>query len=155
MAHHPSADRQNGAAVLGYRNELRRRNRSPAQMCPAYQGLSARYRSCLDIYFRLAIQGESPTFQRTPRALLDGLPCHGSRIHRRLEELETLAAVFFGLIHRGIRVFDERLRVRPVVGKDAYANAGGDVQIMQVDRMRLRHVAKYTARHDGGVLCLL
>ena len=47
------------------------------------------------------------------------------------EKLVALPAVFLGLVHRGVGVLDQRLRIGPVVGVHAHADAGGDVEIVR------------------------
>ena len=88
----------------------------------------------VEIDLRLVVQRELLALQRPAQALFDRLPLHGARVHRRLEELIALAAVFLGLVHRGVGVLDQRLGIQAVVGVDADADADGDVQIVLVDR---------------------
>ena len=98
------------------------------------------------------MDGKFLPFQGPPQAFFDGLPLHRPDVHRRLEEFVALTAVFLGLIHGRVGVFDERLRVQSVVGKDADADAGGDVKVMVVDGVGFGHGLKHAPRRDGGVL---
>ncbi len=80
------------------------------------------------------------------------LPLHGPDIHRRLEKLKAPAPVFLGLIHRGVCVLDERIRIQAIVWIDAHADAGGDVKIVLIDGMRLCHRLQYSSRRNGCIL---
>ena len=66
----------------------------------------------LQIDLRLVVQREFLPLQGAPQALLDRLPLHGADVHRRLEELIALAPVLLGLVHRGVGVLDQRLRIQ-------------------------------------------
>ena len=154
FAKDPVADRQNEAAVFRDGNELRRRDRPSSGMRPAYQRFRAGNLSRPQIDLRLVVQREFLPFQGAPQTLLDGLPLHGADVHGRLEKLIALAPIFLCLVHRGVRVLDERLRIQAVVGIDAHANAGGDVKIVLVDGMSLRHRLQHSSRRDGSIFRL-
>ena len=66
----------------------------------------------------------------------------------------ALPPVFLGLVHRGVRVLDQRLRIQAVVGIDAHANAGGDVKIVLVDGMRLATACSILLRRHGSIFRL-
>jgi hypothetical protein len=66
----------------------------------------------------------------------------------------ALAPIFLRLVHRGVRVLDERLRIQAVVGIDAHADAGGDVKIVFVDGMALCHRLQHPLRRDGRIFPL-
>ncbi len=108
-------------------------------MRPADQRFRPGDRSGPQIDLRLVVQREFLPFQGAPQALLDGLPLHRADVHGGLEKLIALASIFLCLIHRGVRVLDQRLGIQAVVGIDAHADAGGDMEIVLVDGMGFRH----------------
>ena len=130
FAQHPIADGHDQAAVFGNGNEIRWRDQPAQGMGPAEQCFRAGDFSGLEIDLGLIVQCEFLALESAPQTLLDGLPLDGADVHGGLEKLITLAAVFLGLIHGGVGVLDERLGVQAVVGIDADADAGGDVQIV-------------------------
>ena len=73
-----------------------------------------------------------------PQVLLEGLPLHGPDVHFLPEKLQGPVPAFLGLVHCGIRVLDERLRIQTVVGIEAHANACGDVKNAVADGVSLR-----------------
>ena len=142
---------QNEAAVFRNRNELRGRDRPADGMGPAQQGFRSGDLSRLQVDLGLVVDGKFLPFQGPPQALFDGLPLHRPDVHRRLEKLVALTAVFLGLVHGRVRVFDERLRVQAVVGIDAHADAGGDVKIVLVDGVGFGHGLQHSSRRNGGI----
>jgi hypothetical protein len=72
-------------------------------------------------------------------------------VHRRREKLVVVAPIVLCLVHRGIRVLDQRLRIRAVIGIHANADAGGDVQIVLIDGVSLPHRLQHPLRHDRGI----
>ena len=111
FAQDPCTDRQDEAAVFRDGNELRRRDRPPRGMRPAYQRFRPGNRSRPQIDLRLVVQRQFLPLQGAPQALLDGLPLDGADVHGRLEELIALAPLFLRLVHRGVGVLDQRLRI--------------------------------------------
>ena len=87
-------------------------------------------------------------FQGAPQVPLNGLPLHGPEVHSRLEKLICLTPVFLRLIHGGVRILDQGLRILAVVGINTDANAGGDVKIVLVDEMSFGHRPKHSSRGD-------
>ena len=121
-------------------------------MGPAQQGFRSGDLSRLQADLGLIVDRKFLPFQGPPQALFDGLPLHRPDVHRRLEEFVALTAVFLGLVHGRVRVFDERLRIQPIVGKDAHADAGGDMKIVVVDGVGFGHGLKHSPRRNGGIL---
>ena len=151
----PVADRQNQAAVLRYGNKLCRRDSSSNGMRPAYQCFRAGNLSCSQIDLGLVVQREFLPFQGAPQALFDELPLYGSDVHGWLEKLIALPSVFLCLVHRGIRVLDECLGIQTVVWIDTQADACGDVKIVPVDRVSLRHRLQHSSRRNGSIFRLV
>ena len=69
-------------------------------------------------------------------------------------ELEIVLAFLFGVIHRGIRVLHERLRVRGVGWEGRNADAGRNAAFLSRDLDRLNRRGEELARHLSGLLRL-
>ena len=124
-------------------------------MGPTQQCLRASDFSSPQIDLRLVVQREFLPFQCAAKVLLDGLPLDGANVHRWLEKLIALPSILLGLIHRRVRVLDQRFSIQSVVGIDAHAYTRGDVKIVLVDGMSLRHYLQHSSRGNGGVFGLL
>ncbi len=59
-----------------------------------------------------------------------------ARVHRRLEELEAVAAFVLGAVHRQVGVLEQGVGVLRVVGVDADAQAGRHHQLAAFDLHR-------------------
>ena len=66
----------------------------------------------------------------------------------------ALPPVLLGLLHCGVRVLYECLRILSILGKYARADAGGEVQIVLVNGMRLGQRLRHSARGDRLVFGL-
>ena len=73
---------------------------------PAYQRLYSRDLTRVEIYLRLIMQQELFALEGAAQATFEGLPLYGLQIHFRLEELEIVAPVFLGVVHRRVRILD-------------------------------------------------
>jgi hypothetical protein len=80
----------------------------------------------------------------------DALQC--LRVHDGIEELAIVSALFFRLIHGGVRGFDQRLGVGAVLGEDADADGGGDVELASFDVERVADGFEDFLRDERGVL---
>ena len=105
-------------------------------MHPADQRLGAGHRSGFEIDLRLVVQHELAPGEGAMQAGFDPLPLDGPCVHLPLEELIVVPAAFLGVVHRGVRALDQRLRIRTVVGVDADADGGGDMQLVVRDVVR-------------------
>ena len=101
-------------------------------MLPAYQRLDAHDRTRLQIHPRLVMQDEFPSLQGVAQAVFED--CRSTaRMFIPLEELVGVAPSFLRVVHRGIRVLQQRLRIRPVLRVSGDAYACGKVQLVLVD----------------------
>ena len=123
-------------------------------MHPAQQCFRPGNRSRLQIDLRLLVHRELVPFQGKPQILLDGLPLDRSDVDGTLERHIAPAPAFLGLVHRGGRVLDDRLRILAVFGIDADANACRDAKIVLVDGMSLCYRPRYFSRGNSSVFRL-
>ena len=79
--------------------------------------------------------------------------CRSARVpvHLRLEELIGVAATVLGAVHREIRMFQQCLGLRAVIGIGDDSNACGEMQILLVDAMRRAQGEEYFLGGDGRI----
>ncbi len=123
-------------------------------MGPAQQRFSAGNLTDRQIDFGLIVQREFVAFQSATQTFFDGLPRDRALVHGRLEKFIAVMPVLFSLIHGEIGIFYQCFGVPAIVGIDADADAGGDVQIVVIDPMRFAYGLEYSSRGDGGIFCL-
>ncbi len=155
LAQDPLADRQNQTSVFRDRHKLRRRDESSVRMQPAYQRLGAGNRTRLEIDFRLVMQHKLLPLQGVPQAAFDGLQLDGPNVHVPLKELVTVAPIFLGVVHRGIRVPDQGLCILTVGRKGADANTHRDIEVVAANAMGRRQRREHFGCRDGCVFYLI
>lgn len=72
-------------------------------------------------------------------------------VHRRLEEAVAGAAQALGVVHRGVRVGQQRMGVLAVIRVDGDADAGGHQHLVAVHHHRPRDGFDQAVGHIGGV----
>ena len=102
------------SSAIGH--ELRGRHESALRMTPADERLGADDRAGLQIHLRLVVQHELLPLEGAAQAALERLPLDGADVHVRLEELIVVAPAVLGVVHRGVRILDQCLRVLPSSG---------------------------------------
>src|ERR1700684_4041591 len=102
-------------------------------MQPAYQRLGTRYLSRLKVYLWLVMQHKFLAFQSTAKVSFDGLALDAPGVHIRLEELVSAATSFLALIHGGIRVLQQGIRVLTVFWVRTHAYACRELQVILVN----------------------
>src|SRR5260370_40022531 len=106
-------------------------------MLPAYERLDTSDGSCLEIYLWLVVQQQLLAFNRVSQLAFQGLTLDGVETHICSKELAIVAPTLLGVVHRGIGIFDQRLRILTVVGVGAYADAHGNAETVFADDVRL------------------
>ncbi len=86
-------------------------------------------RLVLKIHARLVVQQELIALQRATQAALHREPLGHQRVQLAREELEIVPAAFLRAIHRRVRVLQQRLRVRAVVGIERDADTAAHVEL--------------------------
>ena len=89
------------------------------------------------------------------QAALEELSLHGTHVHVLGKELVVIASLVLGVVHRGVRALDQRLRIGAVVGVDADANTRGDMEFLLGDTVRCRQRQEHLFRTEGRILCAL
>src|SRR5580704_3560680 len=98
-------------------------------MRPTDQRFGAGNRARFQIDLWLVMEREFLAFKSTAQTFLDRLALHCPDVHSWFEKLVALTSIFFCLVHRGVRVLDERLGIQAIIRIDADANTCGDVQV--------------------------
>src|ERR1700736_3208393 len=84
----------------------------------------------------------------------DRLPLDDLQIHFRLEDLEIVAALFLGVIHRGISILYQGFGILSVLRVHADTDAAIDIEIVTFDEMGQAERLKYLSGADGYVLAI-
>ncbi len=135
------ADLDDGAGILGQRDEIDRRDQAAGRVTPAQQRLIAVHAVVLDVDDRLVEELELA-------ALGDGAAQIGlevealdrGRVHRRLERLGLVAAGGLRLVERQVGVPQQL--VTALAGGlrgEHVADAGRHLELAALDRDRMRH----------------
>src|SRR5580658_1402016 len=133
---HPTANREYQATIFCDGHELGRRQESSIRVPPAYQCLHPSDFTGVQIYLRLIVQHELFSLEGSAQAAFQSLPLDCLQIHIRLEELEIVATVFLGVIHRCVRILDQCFGILSVSWVDADTDAAIDMQILSRDGVR-------------------
>src|SRR5882762_10191946 len=104
-------------------------------MQPAYQRFGAGNRTSLKIDLRLVMQHKLLSLQGVSQAAFEGLQLDSPNVHVPLKELVTVTPIFLGVVHRGIRILDQGLRILTVIRKGADANTHCDIEVVPVNAM--------------------
>ncbi len=73
-------------------------------------------------------------------------------IHLLRKKLVVVASGSLGLVHRDIAVFEQRLRVGPIVREHGDADTGADVQLLLLELVRQQQGVQQLLRHRSGIL---
>jgi hypothetical protein len=73
----------------------------------------------------------------------------GPDVHVLLEEMVVVAPLSLGLVHRGVRILDQGIRIVTVLGVDTNANARAYMDITLGDGVRHRKRNEYLLRTDS------
>jgi hypothetical protein len=110
-------------------------------MLPAHQRLEGVDHAGLQVHPRLVEQAQLLPLDRAPQALLHRQALVGELVHLGGEELEGVAPLGLGAVHRRVRVLEQRLHVRAVLRMRLMPGAAGDVQLAAAHLHRLAHLA--------------
>ena len=102
-------------------------------MLPAHQRLERHDAIGLDVDHRLVVHVELLLLERRAQARLDGHALLQLAIHRRVEELEVVAAAILRLIHRRVRLTQQLADSRAIARAKAHADADGRHERAAVD----------------------
>jgi hypothetical protein len=119
---------------------------------PAQKGLGAHHAPGPGLHDGLVLEGELAQADRLAQAALEGQPLLGLRVHVRLVEVEGVAALLLGAVHRDVRALEQRLHVGAVLRVEGDAGAGGDVELAPVEMEGLPQHLAQLAGHDHRVL---
>ena len=124
-------------ALLGDRDELRRRHRTAVRVRPARQRLGADQGAGLQIHDRLIGHRDPVILDRRSEVLPDPNAIDEGRPHRGFEEVVSGQAAILGHVHREVGVPDQGVRaVRRPAHRDPDARLGHDRVAVDLDRHR-------------------
>ena len=111
--------------------------------------------SHLQIDLVLVVQLEFVPFKGVPQILIERLALYSVDVDVGLEVLIALAPVLLGLIHRGVRILEECIRILAVAGIEADANARCDVDLKVIDGMSFRERFQQPSCRIGDIFSLV
>jgi hypothetical protein len=118
---HPVADGVAEAGLLGERDEALRQHHAALGIVPAQQRLRAVHRPVGEIDDRLVVQRELVVAQRAAQRRLDVQALRAPLGELRGEEAEAVSPELLRVVHRGVGILQQRLRVGAVVGMQGQA----------------------------------
>ena len=123
------------ADLLGDGDELGRRAAAHLGMIPARQRLEAGDRAVLEPHDRLIEDRDLVALERAPQLRFERQPIGLARPHRRLEQLDAVAADALGVIHRELGVLEHLLgAVRLAVAeRNAHRSGEEDLAVVEGD----------------------
>ncbi len=148
-AQHPFADLDDLAAILGHRDELRRRDRPELGMVPAQQSFGADQATVLDGDLRLVVQHEFVALDGMAQLISQLQVARRIKLHGLREEAEGVATLILGPIHCGVGVFGQGLHVISVIRIERDADADRGDHLMRFVAERPRNHVEQLAGHLG------
>src|SRR5260370_39907915 len=100
------------------------------------------------------MQQEFLPFHGAAEPAFDRLPLDDLQIHFSPEDLEIVAALFLGVVHRGIGILYQRFGILSVLRVHADTNAAIDIEIVTFDEMEQAERLKYLSCAAGNVLAI-
>ena len=144
-AQHPASDRDDHAVVLGDRDELVRHDRAELGMFPTEECLESDDVVGFELDDRLVDELELVSLEGVGELVLELEALDGGGSHGRFVDDPTRLAGRLGLVHRNVRVAQQRGGGRLGVGVgDADAGRHGDVVVAE------RHRGREALQHALG-----
>src|SRR5260370_15782889 len=100
------------------------------------------------------MQQEYCQFDGEAEPALDRLPLDDVQIHFSPEDLEIVAALFLGVVHRGIGILYQRFGILSVLRVHADTDAAIDIEIVAFDEMGQAERLKYLSGAASNVLAI-
>src|SRR5260221_12426787 len=100
------------------------------------------------------MQQEFLPFHCAAEPAFDRLALDDLQIHFSPEDLEIVAALFLGVVHRGIGILYQRFGILSVLRVHANTDAAIDIEIEAFDEMVQAERLKYLSGADGNVLAI-
>ena len=150
---HPATDRDDQTGLLGNRNEVIRRDRSPAGVVPAKQGLDADDLAAGEPHDGLIVEFELVQGHRVLQVRTKFQPLDDALVHRRLEHAVASLAVALCHIHRDVGIAQEiRRSGRLVLADETDPDTRPREDVLAFDLHRQVECTKNPCGRVGGVL---
>ena len=162
MLQHPQIDGHDGAALLGDRDEFRRRDQPPLRMAPAQQGLGPGQCTAVQCALRLEDQEQLAVRGGVLEARGQLQRAARVRLHLGREKAQRVAPVLLGAVHRHLGRRGQGARRLGIVREYRHAGRGAGHQRMPLQAHRRlqqgqrglhhqRHGRLVRAGHDGHI----
>ena len=136
LVHHEQAEIDDQADFFGDRDEFHRRHPPELGMIPARQRLEAGDRAVFQPHDRLVQDGDFLALDGAAQFAFQGQPVALARAHRRLVDVDAVAADPLGVIHRQLGVLDDLVGQLGLRIGQRQADRGGeeDLAVVEGDR---------------------
>ena len=151
----PAPEVAHEPGLLGDRDEGRRQHQAARRIVPAHQRLRVADAARGDIEDRLVVQLEFPQPDRAPQRGLQPQALVAALRERAGEGAVAVPAQLLRVVHRGVGVLQERLRIVAVLGVHGVAEARTHQHLVAVDREGAHHVVQDLLRHAVGAAVAL
>ncbi len=138
------------AQFLGQGNELVRRDQATFRMAPADQRFQADHKAGFQVDLRLIMQLELVVADGSLQGDTQPDTAQGGAVHIRPVKLVALSAGLFRLIHGGIGIAHQFVRVFGIIGEQGNPDAGRDSGGIGADHDGLGNTFDDLAGHGGG-----
>ncbi|EKE16697.1 MAG: hypothetical protein ACD_10C00845G0001 [uncultured bacterium] len=111
------ANRDDQSAVFRQRDKVRRQNLPQRRVMPAQQRFNADHFVTGQVNLRLVMEPKLGVFQGVAQIDLQAQPSFGIATHRFGEESVSIFAAALGVVHGGIGVSEQGIKILAVIGK--------------------------------------
>ena len=136
-AQHPVSQRNDEAGLFGERDEIVGLDHAAGRMLPADERFESGNDAGRDFYDRLVVDDELLALERLTHVALQRQLAHRSVVDFGGVELDIVPAFVLCLVHRRVRVLDERVDVGAVVRVDGNTDARRYKELVIVDDERI------------------
>ena len=149
-ADHPLADIDDQARLLGDVNEIARLHQPALWMLPPDERLGAGQDSVVDLSLRLVVQYQLSKLERAIQFTFEFEPRRRGDVHRSRVVLKAVLAFLLRVIHRGVGVLEQRLRLIAVERIDSDTDRRGRIHAMVADSNGIAHRVEDAVGHHAG-----
>src|SRR5690554_3490924 len=135
---------------LGNGDEPDRRDEALAQITPAYQSLQSAKSAAL-VHLGLIVEEQLVIAQRLLQLVAQGYPGGQLLVQIAGKDHIGIATLLLNLVHRHIRLLQHSRRRIQILGQEADADTGGDVQLVAADPVRLADLVENAISDQLGL----
>ncbi len=131
------AERHDEPGLLGVLHELAGQEQPTLRVLPAHERLEADHEPAAQADHGLVVDADFPLPERTVQLARRGQVFVGSGLHRLVEDLVARLSPLLRVVHCGVRMPQEPLRIVARAAGESDPDADGEEDLAAVDRQRL------------------